>query len=242
MKSLIAFALLGAAACLHAQTPNTVNVVTPTACITSIDGTPISGGTLTVFAPGQNQQAAPFTSTTGLVVSGTATRPISGGQIVGSLVLPNPAVTSPVNVGYTFTITGNSSSAKTTYASVFISPDGSGNLEPVQLAGWELPDGLSYRVHWFIVSRGKRPERDDLPEHSDTARRSDAEPAGRDEAVCRQSWRRRSSVRLGHRGGKQWRVAHAAPSPDWRDRGHDRHPDDDEQDHRRSHAFDHGVC
>ena len=125
MKLLKVLALLSAAVSLCAQTPSTVNVVTPTPCLTSIDLTAMASGTLTVFAPGQNGAAAPFTSATGLVQAGTATRQISGGRIVGSLVLPNPAVTSPTNVGYTFTIT--SGSTKTTYASVFISPDGSGN-------------------------------------------------------------------------------------------------------------------
>lgn len=124
MKLFKVLALLGAAASVCAQTPATVNVVTPTQCITSIDLTPLASGTLTVYAPGQNGAAAPFTSATGLA-SGTATRQISGGQIVGSLVLPNPAVTSPANVGYTFTIAGGT--YKATFASVFITPDGSGN-------------------------------------------------------------------------------------------------------------------
>lgn len=126
MRYLTAIALL-AAACAFGQTSPTVTVVTPTACITSIDGVPTANGTLTVFAPGKNGASAPFTSPTGLVTSGIAQRSISGGQLQGTpLVLPNPAVTSPVNVGYTFTI-GAAGWPTSTYANIAITPDGSGN-------------------------------------------------------------------------------------------------------------------
>lgn len=120
--------LAGAAVTCAAQTPATVNITTPSACIQSIDGTPLAKGTLTVIAPGQTGTSAPFSSTSGLILAGAATRDIVTGQISAALTVPNPAASSPSNVGYTFVIHDSTAVRDSRYANVAITPDGSGNF------------------------------------------------------------------------------------------------------------------
>ena len=123
LKYLFLFAI---AAALHAQVSPTVTIQTPTACLIS-QGVPMANGTLTVAAVEAGGGNIPFSANGKLYTRGALSQPIVAGQLTSPIVLPNPAVTSPASIGYTFTIQDAATFSTTTFKAVAVAPDGSGN-------------------------------------------------------------------------------------------------------------------
>ncbi len=114
--------------------PRLVNIVTSTACLAVLGEVPVASAQLTVTAVDGSGKVLPFSvGGTGLTLVSSAQRTISGGLLVGTLQLANPAVTSPAHIGYTFRI-APANYLPTTFAKVAITPDTQGNFDLCTLA------------------------------------------------------------------------------------------------------------
>ncbi len=116
------------------QPPPTINITSSGCLITSIDGTPINKATLTITGVNSTGIAIPFTIPGQFSTIINIQRQISNGAIVGTLVVPNPEITNPASVGYTFNILDGNTLQHTIYSSVAITPDNNDNFNLCSLS------------------------------------------------------------------------------------------------------------